>query len=267
MRNPLAWTGPDQGGYHAGGPRGRAAIAAVAIEGLIIVTLIYGLAGPLALLPQVPASLVSVDLKNPPPPEKHLKASVSADNGRAAPPSLKAEAAPMTMPLRVVVAPKPIPAAAIPAASIGIKPGAAAVPGPGSGLSGLGSGTGSGNGGNGPGSGSGDGDGGGTDAEWTGGKIKNGDYPKSVREAHISGTTETVVAVGANGRATGCRVLRTSGSRELDTTTCQLIMQRFKFKPARDAAGQAIDSRIEYDQEWDAPPPPPPDPGRGERDH
>ena len=229
------------------------------IEGLIIVTLIYGLAGPLALLPKVPASLVSVDLNQPPPPEPRLKASTSADNGRAAPPSLKAEAAPITVPLRVIVTPRPEPDAALPAASTGLKPGAAALLGPGSGAAGQGLGTGSGNGGNGPGAGSGDGDGGGSDAEWTGGKIKNGDYPKTVREAHISGTTETEVAVGVNGRATGCRVTRTSGSRELDSTTCQLIMQRFKFKPARNAAGQAIASRIEYEQEWDAPPPPPAD--------
>ena len=261
MTHPLAWSGPDADRYHASAPRGRAAVAAVAIEGLIIVTLIYGLAGPLALLPKVQASLVSVDLNPPPPPEKHLKASASADTGRAAPPSLKAEAAPVTLPLRVVVPPRPVTAAIVPAVSTGFKPGAAVVPGPGSGAAGLGNGTGSGNGGNGRGAGSGDGDGGGSDAEWTGGKIKNGDYPKAVREAHISGTTVTEVAVGTNGRPTGCRVIRTSGSRELDVTTCQLILQRFKFKPARNAAGQAVGGSIEYEQEWDAPPPPPPDPG------
>ena len=209
----------------------------------------------MALLPKVPASLVSVEL-NPPPPEKRLKASASADNGSAAPPSLKAEAAPLPVPLRVVVPPKLVSAAVLPAASVGLKPGASVQAGPGSGAGGLGNGTGSGNGGNGPGAGSGDGAGGGTDAEWTGGKIKNGDYPKALREANVSGTTVTEVAVGANGRAMGCRVTSTSGSRELDSTTCQLIMQRFKFKPARNEAGQAIDSRIEYEQEWDAPPPP-----------
>ncbi len=233
----------------------------MAIEALVIVTLIYGLAGPLALLPKAPASLVSINLDPPLPPEKRLKASASADNGRAAPPSLKAEAVPLTEPLRIVVPPKPIPSAKLPAAAVGLNPGAAVQPGPGSGAAGQGAGTGSGNGGDGPGAGSGDGDGGGTDAEWTGGKIKNGDYPKALREANISGTTETEVAVGANGRPTACRVIRTSGSRELDSTTCRLIMQRFKFKPARNAAGQAIDSHIEYDQEWDAPPPPPPEPG------
>ena len=166
----------------------------------------------------------------------------------------------MKRPEQIIVPPRPVPAAIVPAQSSGIKAGAAVQPGPGSGAFGLGNGTGSGNGGNGPGSGSGDGDGGGSDAEWTGGKIKNGDYPKAVREAHISGTTETLVSVSANGRPTACRVTRTSGSRELDSTTCRLIMQRFKFKPARNAAGQAIDSKIEYEQEWDAPPPPPPDP-------
>ena len=261
MNHSPAWTGPEADRYHARGPRGRAAVAAVAIEALIVVTLIYGLAGPLALLPKVSASLVSVELNPPPPPEKKLKASASADNGRAAPPSLKAEAAPVPEPLRIVVPPQPVPAAKIPADAAGIKPGAAVLPGPGSGAGGIGSGTGSGNGGTGPGAGSGNGDGGGTDADWTGGKIKNSDYPKALREANISGTTQTEIAVGVNGRATACRIIRTSGSRELDSTTCQLILQRFKFKPARNAAGEAIASRIEYDQEWDAPPPPPAEPG------
>lgn len=261
MAQAPAWIGPSADRYQAREARGRAAAAALAIEVLIFFGLIYGLVGPVALLPQVPASLVSINLDPPPPPEKHLKASASAENGRAAPPSLKAEAAAVTIPLTIIVPPKPIPAAIAPATAVGLKAGAAVQPGPGSGAGGLGTGTGSGNGGNGPGAGSGDGDGGGSDAEWTGGKIKNGDYPKALREAHISGTTVTEVAVGINGRPTACRVTRTSGSRELDSTTCQLIMQRFKFKSARNAAGQAINSRIEYEQEWDAPPPPPPEPG------
>ena len=138
-----------------------------------------------------------------------------------------------------------------------MRPGAALQPGLGSGAGGQGSGTGSGTGGNGPGGGSGSGDGGGSDAEWTGGKIKNGDYPKALREAHVSGTTVTEISVSPAGRPSACRVIQTSGSRELDAATCQLIMQRFKFKPARNAAGQAISGAVEYEQEWDAPPPPP----------
>jgi protein TonB len=232
----------------------------LAIEAMLAAVLLYGLSGQAVGLPQLPASLVSVTVNQPPPRELHIKASSPAQNGCAAPPSLKAEAAAVKRPEQIIVPARPVPAAIIPANSNGIEAGASVRPGPGSGAFGLGTGTGSGSGGNDPGSGSGDGDGGGSDAEWTGGKIKNSDYPKAVREAHISGTTETLVSVGASGRATACRVTRTSGSRELDSTTCTLIMQRFKFKPARNAAGQAIDSRIEYEQEWDAPPPPPPDP-------
>lgn len=233
---------------------------ALAAELLIVISLIYGLAGPPAQLLQHPASLVSIALGPPPPEQQHLKSSTAAENGRAAPPALKAEAAPLVVPRAIVIPPQPFPAAKAPAASLGPRPGAALQPGPGSGAGGQGRGTGSGTAGNGQGAGSSNGDGGGTDAEWTGGKIKNGDYPKALREAHISGTTVTEVAVGTDGRAAACRVIRTSGSRELDTVTCRLIMERFKFKPARNDAGQAISGAVEYEQEWDAPPPPTPDP-------
>jgi periplasmic protein TonB len=243
---------PSVGRYCARPPKGRAAAAALTAELLIIISLIYGLAGTTALVSQRPASLFSTSL-DPPPPEQHrLKSSTATNNGRAAPPALKAEAAPLVVPRFIVVPRQPLPAA-----SFGPRTGAALQPGLGSGAGGQGSGTGSGTGGNG--TGSGNGDGGGSDAEWTGGKIKNGDYPKALREAHISGTTVAEVAVGSNGRPTACRVIRTSGNRELDMTTCQLIMQRFKFKPARNSAGAAISGSIEYEQEWDAPPPPPPD--------
>ena len=138
--------------------------------------------------------------------------------------------------------------------------GAAVTPGLGKGAGGQGTGAGSGTGGFGTGAGNGDGDGdGGSDAEWTGGKIKNGDYPKALREAHVSGTTVTEISVSPAGRPSACRVIQTSGSRDLDAATCQLIMQRFRFKPARNAAGQAISGAVEYEQEWDAPPPPDPD--------
>ena len=256
-----AWTGSGAGRYHASEPRARAALAALTFEAAVILGIIYGLAGPAGIIPPRSTSLISIALDPPPQPEARLKASGSTERGRAAPPSLKAEAAPLTEPQQRIVPPRPVPAAIIPAASIGVKAGASAQPGAGSGASGLGTGSGSGAGGTGTGDGTGDGAGGGSDPDWTGGKIRDKDYPKALREANISGTTVTEVAVGANGRPTACRVIRTSGSRELDATTCRLIMQRFKFKPARNAAGQAIDSHIEYDQEWDAPPPPPPEPG------
>ena len=261
MEQSPAGTGPHSDRYHAREPRARAAAAALAIEAAVIAAIIYGLAGPAAFLLPVRASLVSIALDPPPQPKERLKASGSTENGRAAPPSLKAEAAPVVAPLRVIAQPSPVPAANVPAASIGVKAGAAAQPGVGGGAGGLGTGAGSGTGGNGTGDGNGDGDGGGSDPDWIGGKIRDKDYPKALREANVSGTTVTEIAVGPAGRATGCRVTRSSGNRELDSTTCRLVLERFRFKPARNSAGQAVAAQIEYEQEWDAPPPPPPDPG------
>ena len=255
-----AWTGPGTDRYHAREPKARAALAALAFEAAIVLGIIYGLAGPVALLPLGSTSLISIALDPPPQPKERLKASGSTESGRAAPPSLKAEAAPVVAPIMTIVPPQAIPAAKVPAASIGLKAGASAQPGIGSGAGGFGTGTGSGNGGTGTGDGNGDGAGGGSDPDWIGGKIRDKDYPKALREANISGTTVTEIAVGISGRATGCRVTRTSGNRELDATTCRLILDRFRFKPARNAAGQAVAANIEYEQEWDAPPPPPPDP-------
>ena len=170
MDQSPAWTGPLEDRYNAREPRVRAAAAALAIETAVIAAIIFGLAGPAALLPPVPASLVSIALDPPPQPTERLKVGGSAETGRAAPPSLKAEAAPVVAPLRVIVEPSPVPAAKVPAASTGVKAGAAAQPGAGSGAGGLGTGSGSGTGGNGTGDGNGDGDGGGSDPDWIGGK-------------------------------------------------------------------------------------------------
>ena len=222
---------------------------ALGLESLIITTLIYGLAGPLAQSAQRPASLVSLQLEPPRSEPKPLRARSAAES-RSAPAAPKAEAASIIMPKQVLAPPKAPPAATPPAASLGTKGGSGDYAGAGSGNGAQGSGSGSG-------AGDGANDGGGSDPEWTGGKIKNGDYPKALREAHVSGTTVTEIAVSPAGRPSACRVIQTSGSRELDAATCQLIVQRFKFKPARNAAGQAISGAVEYEQEWDAPPPPP----------
>lgn len=258
MQQSPVWSGLTADRYHAREPRVRAVVASLLIEAAIVFGLILGLAGPTGLLPANQTNLIAIALDPPPQPTARLKASGSTERGRAAPPSLKAEAAPVVAPLRIIVPPQAQPVAKVPAASIGVKAGAATQPGAGSGAGGVGTGSGSGTGGTG--NGDGNGNGGGSDPDWIGGKIRDKDYPKALREANVSGTTVTEVSVGSSGRPTACRVTRSSGSRELDVTTCRLVMERFRFKPARNSAGEAIAAQIEYEQEWDAPPPPPPNP-------
>ena len=244
------------GKYRANGSRLGPAAITLAIEVLAILGLIYGLVGPAAPLPQGPTSLVSVMLDRPSPPQpERQKAGATRDRGAAAPAGLKAVASP------IIAAPSPIPipnpplAAVKPGPSVGVSAGAAQA-GSGSGGGGQGTGNGSGDGGDGTGNGDGNG-GGGTDPEWTGGKIRDQDYPKALREAFVSGTTGTLVAVSSEGRPVSCRVTHRSGSAELDATTCRLVLARFRFRPARNAAGQSVASEIEYEQEWEAPPLPP----------
>lgn len=244
--------------YRSGGSRFGPAAISLGIEVLVAAVLIYGLVGPGAV-PHGPTSLVSVSLNRPPPQpapaSQRQKAGATPDRGAAAPAGRKALASPILAAPQQVLLPHPPFAAIKPATWVGVSAGAATL-GTGSGAGGQGVGTGSGSGGEGTGNGNGNG-GGGTDPEWTGGKIRDRDYPKALREAFVSGMTGTLVSVGMNGRPTGCRVISRSGNAELDAVTCRLVMERFRFKPARNAAGQPVASDIEYEQEWEAPPLPP----------
>jgi protein TonB len=56
--------------------------------------------------------------------------------------------------------------------------------------------------------------------------------------------------VGPNGRVTECRVIRSSGNAELDETTCRLILERFRFAPARDAQGRKVSDVVVEDHTW-----------------
>lgn len=224
--------------------RVRAAILAGTIEVAVAIALVNGLAAS-GTLPAASSltSIFSVDPSpspTPPPPPPHEQSKAS---GKAAPPNSRSHAA------AVLTVPSPLPSLPIPAATrpaLGMAPtnGAADRPGPGSGAGGAGNGTGSG----GFGSGEGDGDDG---AELIGGRITDGDYPDAAREARAQGTTQTEIAVDARGRGTGCRVTRSSGNALLDATTCRLALKRFRFRPARDAAGNAVPGSIFFDQKWE----------------
>lgn len=119
----------------------------------------------------------------------------------------------------------------------------------------LGTGPGSGSAGTGDGSG-GDGGSGGEGARWTGGRIRDSDYPRDARDAGAQGTTAVAISVDARGRVAGCRVTGSSGNASLDAATCRLIARRFRFAPAHDEAGRAVPDTVDYDQEWINPPPP-----------
>jgi periplasmic protein TonB len=166
--------------------------------------------------------------------------------GAASAANLKKISAPREAPKRIVK----IPAKSIPAAPKAGKgrendAGAANTPGAGTGAGGIGSGFGSGNGGDGTGGG-----GVASRAKLVSGKINNADYPKSATAARQGGSVTAHFTVGTDGRASKCRVVKSSGNADLDATTCRVIEQRFRYEPARHKAGQPISDVTGWQQTW-----------------
>lgn len=123
-----------------------------------------------------------------------------------------------------------------------------AVPAPAAAPAGGGRGTGASIG-NGSGDGGGEGDGG-ADLEKIAGDIYNSDYPPNLANAGIGGRVSAEIDVGADGRVTGCRVTRSSGNAQLDSLTCRLIEQRYRFRPSTDRYGRPVADQADVDQDW-----------------
>jgi len=228
------------------------AIGAVVVVGALLYALLVGLAVRVSTPGDETLALFAVGPAPPPPPpirEKTVPHRIHSHKreGAASPPNLRAKRTELVAPLPVLPSPMP-PMVTASVAGIGDAnhAGAAAVPGPGSGSGGIGNGTGSGD--------RGDGDGNGGDElppRWRRGRLKDSDYPRGAAAAGIGGTVGVRYAVETNGRVTGCTVTHSSGSAELDETTCRLIEQRFRYAPSRDRDGRPVRSFIVENHSWD----------------
>jgi protein TonB len=239
-------------GYRAGQRRwsgGRIASAAGAaiVQALLAWALIAGLAVGVPTRIVDAFKLFTVTPPPPPPrsvPEKPRAAS-HKQKGKPSPANLRAKPTEIVAPKPVVPVPlPPPPVVAAPKAGPGAAPsaGAAPVPGPGTGAGGVGNGTGAG--------GDGDGDGG-TPLVLIKGRIKDSDYPRDLLRDGVSGTVYLRFIVGVTGRVTSCTVTRTSGSPELDSTTCRLIMERFRYRPTLDRHGRPVPDEVIGYHRWD----------------
>jgi protein TonB len=133
----------------------------------------------------------------------------------------------------------PIIAAPVPSTGSAASAGASSVAGPGTGAGGVGSGLGGGGTG-----------GGGSHAQRVRGQLNNRDYPISARIAGTEGVVAVRFTVQTNGRVSGCQILKSSDSADLDSTTCRLIEGRFRYRPARDAQGRPIAEVVTTSYTW-----------------
>lgn len=198
-------------------------------------------------------SLKLIDLSSapiPPPIPENIPApeKTPEPEGAASPPNLRATPTQIVVPPPVIRLPVVQPMPAAPIASTGSAPtaGAADVRGPGTGSGGQGIGLGSGD----SGTGTGGGGGGGSGLRWLRGSIGEDDYPRSAFEAGVGGLVHMRFTVGVSGRVTDCRVTRSSGHPALDDTTCRLIIQRFRYRPARNAEGRPVSAVVTGKQDW-----------------
>lgn len=216
---------------------------------LLHVAAIYGLG--LAFAPGFTASVqdevlsaftVTVETKETPPePELEPDPGASGEEGKQAVP--KPVVAPEPP---VVIQPKPLPA---PKASSTGTANSSGVreQGTGTGAGGEGSGTGSGAGGGGQGGGIA------TKPVLVSGSINDArDYPvpPGGRSARRGNEVIVKVIVGTDGRASNCSVYRPSPDLEADRITCRLVVERLRFRPATDAAGNPVAAPFYWRQRW-----------------
>lgn len=232
------------------GDRIKAAAIAGAIEALMLYLLFVGLR--VAAPAGVSDSLKLFGVAPPPPPVEEVHRRPSAHRAKQAPspPNLRATPTEVVAPKPIVLPPPPPPVVAAPIAGTGAAPsaGASNTPGPGYGAGGNGNGLGGGGDGD-------DGDDGpdddGPPPRHIGGRLKFSDLPPPAPGGEPRGGTVGVkYAVEPDGRVDDCTVTRSSGDALLDATTCRLIEQRFRYKPARDHEGNPVRSYIVENHSW-----------------
>ena len=175
----------------------------------------------------------------PPPAPEPQAAGAQGEVGKQAVPS--AAKAPLP---KVPIAKAPAPRASSTGSAV---TSGANNQGTGTGAGGSGEGTGSG------GAGSGQGSGGATKAVHISGQISNArDFPlpPGGREARIGKSVILALTVTPSGRATACRVYRSSGFPETDARACSLAIERLRFKPATNAAGEPVASTFYWQQKF-----------------
>ena len=195
-------------------------------------------------------SALTVTITAPPDePEPEPSDAAPEAAGAAGEAGDKATPREVTAPEPAIRRPDPPPAPR--ASSTGSQNRSGASQGEGTGAGGSGDGTGAG------GSGSGAGGGGGiaTRPSVQSGRIDSArDYPvpPGGREVRFGTSVTVIFTVTTDGRARDCSVYRPGPDPETNRLTCELVTQRIRFNPARDADGNPVEARYAWRQDFSA---------------
>lgn len=75
------------------------------------------------------------------------------------------------------------------------------------------------------------------------------DYPRQALKEGRVGTTHFRLSVSAKGKVQSCEIEQSSGSTDLDSTTCK-AMRSARFAPARDEHGKPVASDYRSEFRW-----------------
>jgi protein TonB len=84
------------------------------------------------------------------------------------------------------------------------------------------------------------------------GWVKNSDYPKELKNGE-SGTTGFRLFINRKGKPVKCLVTMSSGNALLDAITCDILMKRANFYPARDGYGKPQEATYSSRMRWVVP--------------
>jgi protein TonB len=236
-------------------PRALAAGTSLVAVGTIFALLLLSLNIPRAI--EQASRLVSLDLDEPPPPPpaerpaRQRHARKPAPKHAASPENTRNKATAVVVPPVARIVPPP-PVVSAPKAGPGAAAdnGAANRPGPGQGAGGIGNGTGGGGHG---GDGHGDGDGDSVEGpRRIAGSLHYSDLPEGVLAPGQEATVSVIDTVEADGHVSHCKVEHSSGYPGLDRLACQLNVERYRYRPARDENGRPVWSREEHSETWTA---------------
>jgi protein TonB len=221
-----------------------------------IVALVAGLAARRIERDRREALVATVPMRDPVQEPKRreipAKARSTAAKGRPSPANLHNRATQIVAPparLPPLIVPPPVTTAPRAGTGAATQSGASDRPGPGQGAGGIGDGDGGG------GNGSGDGyDDAVTRPRQIRGRLHFSDLPPDLREQKTGGDLKLQYRIGVDGRVSDCRILVSSGRPSLDTTTCRLITERFRFRPSKDARGNPVPAIMIETHGWYWPP-------------
>ena len=185
----------------------------------------------------------NVTITAPPPPPPTAPEPDRGEAGEAGKRAIpKPVAAPK--PRRPVAPPSPVPNAPSTGAA---NSSGARDQGAGTGAAGSGSGTGSGAGGRGQGGGLA------SKAVQVAGNITEADaalfpVPPGGRASRFGQQVTIRFTIGIDGRISNCRVVQPSNDPAADRVVCKLALERFRFRPARNAAGDPVPSEYGWRQ-------------------